>query len=126
MGQSVFMHETNDLARGAMEPEDKGVEIAGVLSRHAQCGYCGEPLLGARFGQRYCSAICRANGRAAEARAARRAWVLAGRPKAEERREARLEVVNGGERKPLAEIMKSLKERTEPQVQQQPPRSSCG
>ena len=110
-----------------MEPEYKGVEIAGVLSRHNHCNYCGEPLLGARFGQRYCSAICRANGRAAEARAARRAWVLAGRPKAEERREARLEVVNGdANHKPLAEIMKSLKERTEPQVQQQPPRRSCG
>jgi hypothetical protein len=34
----------------------------------------------ARFGQRYCDPLCRREGQAAEARAARRFWIEAGRP----------------------------------------------
>ena len=39
----------------------------GLLSRHTHCHHCGEPMHGARFGQRYCSVLCRLDGKAAEA-----------------------------------------------------------
>lgn len=59
------------------------------LTPHSRCTQCGKPLIAARFGQRYCSALCRADGRAAEGRAARRAWEQAGRPMEEMQRDMR-------------------------------------
>ncbi len=50
------------------------------LTLHKYCDHCGQPLLGVRFGQRFCNSDCRVEGKAAEARAARRAWDKAGRP----------------------------------------------
>ena len=50
------------------------------LTLHHRCDNCGKPLIGARFGQRFCDRLCRLEGMAAEGRAARRAWDEAGRP----------------------------------------------
>jgi predicted nucleic acid-binding Zn ribbon protein len=55
-----------------------------VLSKHSHCENCGSGMPYARFGQRYCSALCRAEGRAQEQRAAQRLWRAAGRPREDE------------------------------------------
>ena len=52
----------------------------GLLSLHLTCNNCGEPML-ARYGQRWCCVECRLAGNAAEARAQRRLWRAAGRPR---------------------------------------------
>jgi hypothetical protein len=48
------------------------------------CIYCGKPYRPHVADQRFCGPYCRANGKAAEGRAARRAWWAAGRPMFEE------------------------------------------
>lgn len=57
-----------------------------VMAAHRFCRHCGGPMLGARYGQAYCDAICRREGKAAEERAARRLWRESGRPMFEEER----------------------------------------
>jgi predicted nucleic acid-binding Zn ribbon protein len=53
---------------------------AGLLRAHRHCGYCGEPLVGVRYGQRFCCAECRAVGRVEDQRAARAFWAAQGKP----------------------------------------------
>jgi predicted nucleic acid-binding Zn ribbon protein len=80
-----FTCNIKEIARGMRKLSETG-----VLTRHNHCNHCGEPTMhGARFGQRYCSVLCRLDGKAAEARAARKVWVLAGRPKEGEEGEHR-------------------------------------
>jgi predicted nucleic acid-binding Zn ribbon protein len=55
--------------------------MAGVLTQHTHCGHCGKPMPWARFGQVYCSALCRTLGRAEEQRAAQALWRAAGKPR---------------------------------------------
>jgi predicted nucleic acid-binding Zn ribbon protein len=50
------------------------------MTLHRHCNLCGEPMPTARFGQRYCDGFCRREGQLAEAKAARRFWIEAGRP----------------------------------------------
>jgi predicted nucleic acid-binding Zn ribbon protein len=57
---------------------------AKVLSKHNHCERCAKSMPQARFGQRYCSARCRADGRAEEQRAAQLVWRAAGRPSEDE------------------------------------------
>ena len=54
-----------------------------VLSKHSHCKTCDAAMPYARFGQRYCCALCRAEGRAEEQRAAQHLWRAAGAAMAE-------------------------------------------
>jgi hypothetical protein len=55
-------------------------ERAFVLSQASHCSFCKQSMPNARYGQRWCDAVCRAEGRAQEQRAAHRLWREAGRP----------------------------------------------
>ena len=57
-----------------------------AMTQHRRCRHCGEPMPYARYGQAYCDAVCRRQGKAEEQRAARRLWRESGRPMFEEER----------------------------------------
>jgi hypothetical protein len=62
-------------------------ERAFVLSQASHCSFCKQAMPNARYGQRYCDSVCRAEGRAQEQRAAHRLWREMGRPSIEEQEE---------------------------------------
>jgi len=60
--------------------------LTDIRKRH--CETCGELFRPRYPTQRWCRAWCRAQGKASEARAARRAWCDAGKPKETEEQRA--------------------------------------
>jgi hypothetical protein len=79
------------------------------------CPQCKKSFRQGKHNQRFCHLQCKYDFHNAEKLALYHLKKLAQVEEAEDRLEAR------GERKPLSGILEALKERTEPQVEQQPP-----
>jgi hypothetical protein len=84
------------------------------------CPQCKRTFRQGKHNQRFCQPQCKDDFHNAEKMAA---YHLRKLEEVEEAEDLKVEGVNGdaGERKPLSEILEALKERTEPQVQQQSP-----
>ena len=77
------------------------------------CPQCDKTFRQGKHNQRFCNQQCKDDFHNAEKIAAHHQWKLSQVEAAEERRDARLEVNgNGGERKPLSQILEGLKPET--------------
>jgi predicted nucleic acid-binding Zn ribbon protein len=81
-----------------------------ALTLHSHCNHCGEAMPYAKFGQRFCSPECRAEGKADEQRAAFRLWRDMGRPK--DQRPQTAEKHDAPERKKLDLVALGLRRST--------------
>ena len=82
------------------------------------CPQCKKSFRQGKHNQRFCTLKCKDDFHNAEKMVAYYQRKREEVEEAEERRAARLEVVNGGERKPLSEILEALKPEALPKPEQ--------